>query len=402
MFRRHGCRLGKKFSFYYRHVCAVPERKKAELGGEDAFLSLHNVQAVLDGVSWWRENTGVTAGLYSAALARTMYEYIEDELLGDTPASSFRLLERAFENCKHGGIFGTCTALVVTLQEPQEEIQTKDQYELVLLEGMSLPHSGSVAVASAAAPPVPGEDAGDGGIGSTLSFVQLPTTADLKTIFSQLRRTDNADNFLLDIAYVGDCTVMIIRGGRVVYMTEEQSHSLDYPFQLGTGSADTPKDGVRRLIPVEKGDVIVMGSDGIFDNLYPENIAAALWPPLELVYRQHGYIQLPGDEPGKSEAMLLEHVRNRNLRALLVDDIMTALKVGSDAVIRDATAVAIDVHCDSPYATKCIEQGALYEGGKPDDMTLLASVVGEDDDVHSGERFSSSETAYPPPYRDWP
>ncbi|KPA80943.1 hypothetical protein ABB37_04338 [Leptomonas pyrrhocoris] len=408
MLRKHGWRLGRKLSFYYRNVSTVPEPKKAELGGEDAFLSLHNVQAVLDGVSWWKENTGVTAGLYSAALARTMYEYIEDELLGDTPASSFRLLEGSSESCKHGDVFGTCTALVATLQEPRVEIQTKDQYEVVLLEGPSLRLPDNIAVATAAAlPPKSGdgvqeEDGGESGTGLTSSVVEVPTTADLQTAFSHFRRTDDAENYLLDIAYVGDCTVMIIRGGKVVYTTVEQSHSLDYPFQLGTGSADTPKDGVRRLVPVEKGDVIVMGSDGVFDNLYPAQIAAALWPPLEQVYRQHGYVQLPGDEPGKAEAMLRRHSRSGNLRALLVDDIMAALKVGSDAVMRDAAVVANDVHCDSPYASKCIEQGALFEGGKPDDMTLLASVVGEYDDENSGERFSNSETAYPPPYRDWP
>lgn len=402
MFRRHGFQLGRKLSFYYRNVSSAPELKKVELGGEDAFLSLHNVQAVLDGVSWWRENTGVTAGLYSAALARTMYEYIEDELLDDTPASSFRLLEQAYESCKHGDVFGTCTALVATLQEPRVEIQTKDQYKLMLLEGPSLSLPDNEATEPDAALPARGEEAGESGMAPTSSFVEPASTMDLQSSFNKFCRTDGVENYLLDIAYVGDCSVMLIRQGQIVYLTEEQSHALDYPFQLGTGSADTPKDGVRHLIPVEKGDLVVMGSDGVFDNLYPEQILSAMWPPLEVVYRQHGYVKLPGDQPGRAEAMLLAHGRSRNLRTLLVDDIMAALKTGSETVMRDAAAVANDVHCNSPYASKCIEQGALFEGGKPDDMTLVVSVIGEYDDDDSGERFSSSETAYPPPYRDWP
>lgn len=406
MLRKCGARLGKRLSFYYRNVCSSPEPKKVELGGEDAFLSLYNVQAVLDGVSWWKENTGVTAGLYSAALARTMYEYIEDELLGDTPASSFRLLERAYESCKHGDVFGTCTALVATLQEPRVEIQTKDQYQIVLLEGPSLPIPESVAAASAATVPSVIRDIRSGGSdgdenGASL-YVEPPATADLHTVINRLRRTDDAENYLLDVAFVGDCTIMIIRSGKIVYLTEEQSHSLDYPFQLGTGSADTPKEGVRRLIPIEKGDLVVMGSDGVFDNLYPVQILASMWPPLEKVYRQHGYVALPGESPAEAEALLLERGRSRNLRTLLVDDIMVALKAGSEAVMQEAAAVANDVHCDSPYASKCIEQGALFEGGKPDDMTLVTAVVGEYDDDDSGERFSSSETSFPPPYRDWP
>lgn len=55
---------------------------------------------------------------------------------------------------------------------------------------------------------------------------------------------------------------------------------------------------------------------------------------------------------------------------------------------------------DSPYASKCIENGALYEGGKPDDITLLVSVLDDVDEGSEGERFAQSEIRYPLPYRD--
>ncbi|KAK7198113.1 hypothetical protein NESM_000767700 [Novymonas esmeraldas] len=424
MLRRIGTRYGKKFSFYYRSVRSVPVPEKAERGGEDAFLSLSNVQAVLDGVSWWKENAGVNAGLYSAALARTMCEYVEDELLGDAPASSFRLLERGYESCKHGDVLGTCTALVATLQEPQEDIQQKDRYEAVLLEGPSLTftgasttrapltaaHAASTAAAAAASAAVAAVDGamGESDIamestaGPDAAVTHAATTADLHQAFARFHRTDDVDNYLLDVVYVGDCSVMLIRDGQVCFVTDEQAHHLDYPYQLGTGSTDTPKDGVRMLIPVEKGDVVVMGTDGIFDNLYPRRIAELVWPPLERVFRQHGYPHSMGDDTVTAASDVVSYEKNRNLRTLLVDDIMAALEAGSSAVMLRATAVSGDVHCDSPYASKCIEHGALFEGGKPDDMTLLVSVIGECDDDQSGERFSSSQAAYPPPYRDWP
>lgn len=376
----------KKLSFYFRRVQFFPSPEKKESGGEDAFLSLPNVQAVLDGVSWWRENEQVNAGLYSAAFARSMYDYVEEDLLGDTPASSYRLLERGYDCCKHGNVLGTCTALVMTLQEPQKAIQLKDDYRIVL-------------VASADTTLAKKEEDDAFSTGSRVGVI----SSELAYHFSHLHHADRGGNYLLDVAYVGDCSFMVVRGGRVVYVSEEQAHSLDYPYQLGTGSRDTPKDAVRLLLPVEKGDVVAVGSDGIFDNVYPHHIAEMLWPPLEKVYREHGYISLPGsDNAGSAQGMLASFAGSRNLRTRLVDDVMAALEEGTSAVVHEARTVAKDIHCDSPYASKCIQDGALFEGGKPDDMTLLVSVIGECDDDDSGERFSSSDTVYPQPYRDWP
>ncbi|AYU80001.1 hypothetical protein, conserved [Leishmania donovani] len=422
MLRRIGSRYGKRFSFFCRNVRAVPQPEKAERGGEDAFLSLSNVQAVLDGVSWWKENADLNAGLYSAALARCMYEYVEDELLGDAPASSFRLLERGYESCKHSDVLGTCTALVATLQEPQEDIQSKDHYEVVLLDGPSLPivgvsttggplaatYAASAAAAATAAVAAAddtmssAETAKESASDSDAAATRVKMTTDLHQAFARFQRTDGAENYLLDVVYVGDCTMMLIRNGRVCYVTEEQAHQLDYPYQLGTGSNDTPKDGVRLLIPVEKGDVVVMGTDGVFDNLYPNRIAELIWPHLERVFCQHGYLQaLGGAATAKEPANSVSYVKNRNLRTLL-DDIMAALDMSANAVMVDAIAVSRDVRCDSPYASKCIENGALFEGGKPDDMTLLISVIGESADDEPSEQFSGSEAAFPLPYRDWP
>ncbi|GET89768.1 hypothetical protein, conserved [Leishmania tarentolae] len=420
MLRKIGSRYGKRFSFFCRNVRAIPQREKAERGGEDAFLSLSNVQAVLDGVSWWKENADLNAGLYSAALARNMYEYVEDELLGDAPASSFRLLERGYEGCKHSDVLGTCTALVATLQEPQEEIQSKDHYEVALLDGPSLLVVGvsatdgppaSTAAASAAASTTAVEAADDtmssaelakeSTSGSDAAVTRVETTTDLHQAFARFQRTDGAENYLLDIVYVGDCTMMLIRNGLVRYVTEEQAHQLDYPYQLGTGSKDTPKDGVRLLIPVEKGDVVVMGTDGVFDNLYPHRIAELVWPNLARVFSQHGYLKSLDGETAKTPANMVSYVKNQNLRTFL-DDIMAALDMSASAVMVDATAVSRDVRCDSPYASKCIENGALFEGGKPDDMTLLISVIGECDDDENSEQFFSSEARFPLPYRDWP
>ncbi|KAF9357766.1 hypothetical protein BGX26_003117 [Mortierella sp. AD094] len=76
----------------------------------------------------------------------------------------------------------------------------------------------------------------------------------------------------LRIANLGDCGVSVIRRNEFVFRTEEQQHSFNYPYQLGTGSTDSPKDALIFTVKVESGDIVVMGTDGIFDNLFDEDI----------------------------------------------------------------------------------------------------------------------------------
>jgi serine/threonine protein phosphatase PrpC len=46
----------------------------------------------------------------------------------------------------------------------------------------------------------------------------------------------------LKIAHLGDCGISIIRHHDYVFQSEEQQHSFNFPFQLGSHSPDQPKD----------------------------------------------------------------------------------------------------------------------------------------------------------------
>jgi protein phosphatase PTC7 len=72
----------------------------------------------------------------------------------------------------------------------------------------------------------------------------------------------------LHVANLGDCSLFIIRNGEVVHQTTEMQHAFNWPMQLGTKQKDTPmKDAMEDTWKVEKHDVVVMGSDGLTDNL---------------------------------------------------------------------------------------------------------------------------------------
>lgn len=71
---------------------------------------------------------------------------------------------------------------------------------------------------------------------------------------------------------VGDSCCMVIRDGKVTAKTREISHYWECPYQLSEDSPDQPKDGTKLNVELVSGDVVIMGSDGIFDNVDDDTI----------------------------------------------------------------------------------------------------------------------------------
>lgn len=80
------------------------------------------------------------------------------------------------------------------------------------------------------------------------------------------------DGFCLRTANLGDSGFMVVRGTDVVFRSKEQQHSFNFPYQLGTGSADYPCHAVSVTVNIQPGDLIIVGTDGLWDNLYDDEI----------------------------------------------------------------------------------------------------------------------------------
>jgi len=76
----------------------------------------------------------------------------------------------------------------------------------------------------------------------------------------------------LHAANLGDSGFMVIRDGKVFYRSEEMQHFFNFPYQLGTGHATTANESQRIHLDLKEGDVIIAGSDALFDNLFDEEI----------------------------------------------------------------------------------------------------------------------------------
>jgi serine/threonine protein phosphatase PrpC len=81
----------------------------------------------------------------------------------------------------------------------------------------------------------------------------------------------------VNIANVGDCQMLHIRDGDILWRSVPQHHRFNCPFQLGSHSKDEPlKIAKEKDLRVRKGDIFVAGTDGLFDNLNDESILRSL------------------------------------------------------------------------------------------------------------------------------
>ncbi|KAL5033849.1 hypothetical protein RTP6_001755 [Batrachochytrium dendrobatidis] len=150
----------------------------------------------------------------------------------------------------------------------------------------------------------------------------------------------------LRVANVGDCGIMIVRAHHAIFRNEEQQHSFNFPYQLGTVSKDGPGDAQVFSIPVQEGDIVVIGSDGIFDNVFDDEI-----------------VEILGGHTHASRPELSDPQR------------MT------DAILYRAREVAENTRFgSSPFQTRAIQEGFYYQGGKMDDMTVVVGIVRTSED----------------------
>ncbi len=133
---------------------------------------------------------------------------------------------------------------------------------------------------------------------------------------------------------VGDCGYVVLRHGNPVYQSVPQMHRFNLPHQLGY-QMDTPERAVNHEMMLEPDDIIVLGSDGVFDNLHMDEM-----------------VRLVRRSPRQPEA-LAEHI--------------------SQAAFFNS----LDGAKDSPFAQQARENGMIFTGGKQDDITVVVSCIND-------------------------
>jgi protein phosphatase PTC7 len=126
----------------------------------------------------------------------------------------------------------------------------------------------------------------------------------------------------------------------IKYRSPPQEHELGRPFQLGSHkTADHPEDAMLASILVSAGDVIIMGSDGLWDNLFDREIA-------EVAVRHKAASSTPNPAAMARELASMAHAQGQNRSAF------------------------------TPFSYAASEWfDMVYNGGKPDDIAIVAAFI---------------------------
>lgn len=86
---------------------------------------------------------------------------------------------------------------------------------------------------------------------------------------------------ILYTANLGDSGYLLLRKEGLdlvtLFRSKEQQHSFNFPFQVGTGG-DDPAKAETQLHDVKQGDIIILGSDGLWDNLFDVKVIDLVRP----------------------------------------------------------------------------------------------------------------------------
>lgn len=144
---------------------------------------------------------------------------------------------------------------------------------------------------------------------------------------------------------LGDSVYLLVRptdnNGLVkIFRSEEQQHSFNFPFQCGT-DGDDPISAIDHVHSVNHNDIIIMGSDGIFDNWFDEEILKIL----------NSFIDSEGNVSNPKEA--------------------------SEKIALYAERHSCDKNWKSPFQKNSEKPGVykVFRGGKQDDISIIVSQI---------------------------
>ncbi|KAL4969283.1 type 2C protein phosphatase PTC7 [Aspergillus stella-maris] len=216
----------------------------------------------------------------------------------------------------------------------------------------------------------------------------------------------------IELANLGDSGSVLLRQAAVHHYSNPQTHGFNTPYQLsiipprmrrqasifgGSFLEDFPRDAVSTNLTMQHGDVLMLATDGVFDNLNNQDI-------LKLVTSRMLYTGAwtasTGIEPSDSE-MLLRLTGPEGLSSIISpsnsksasgksnkpatasnphDASYTLQSLIAATIAGEAKLASMDHRRDGPFAKEAQRYypGDYYRGGKVDDIAVLVIVaVGE-------------------------
>lgn len=154
---------------------------------------------------------------------------------------------------------------------------------------------------------------------------------------------------LLYISNIGDSGAFLLREGKIIFKTKLGVEGFNAPHQVGFDQLGRPYGSIklmetRHSVPLRPGDILVIVTDGVLDNLYDQEIA-------ELVTAMVGPV-----------ASGVVHGRVSPLAQLTVA-LQERIKSAATTLAWHSWARSQEAHWRSPFADSAISHGYMFSGG---------------------------------------
>lgn len=142
---------------------------------------------------------------------------------------------------------------------------------------------------------------------------------------------------------MGDSGFLVIRSGKIVYQSPAQQHKFNVPYQLRKSSLDknnTPLRAQVFAVPVQTGDIVVLATDGLFDNLFSYEIEDII------------------NKCRENEKEKVEEVMAKALATAAREE--SLFRWGSNS---------------TPFSVAAAKEERCHSGGKYDDVTVIVARI---------------------------
>lgn len=168
----------------------------------------------------------------------------------------------------------------------------------------------------------------------------------------------------LKVGFVGDSGYMLLRPQlktierfnmtNIIYETsiisEEQEHSFNFPYQIGTEGDDPETFSQEFSHEINFGDIVLVLSDGVLDNLYPQ----------EIEFYLNQYIQDNKDLYGAAFWDIIFNFNGQHFAQYLLEKTYQR---------------SLDQSFVSPFSVGSLKSGMLLLGGKSDDISIVVGMI---------------------------
>jgi protein phosphatase PTC7 len=193
----------------------------------------------------------------------------------------------------------------------------------------------------------------------------------------------------VEVANLGDSGFMHLGLNAVRHFTQPQTHAFNTPFQLSKtpkrmlvqmavfgGSStlsDLPKESSVTHHRVRHGDVLVFATDGVWDNLSPQDVLGVVsrnMLDLGAWVEKEGAVEVGPLLSQLTQARSAQKANSSSLQARI-----------ATAIAKEAKETSNNTRRDGPFAKEVQKYypGENWHGGKPDDIAAVVAIVVETD-----------------------